>query len=231
MSRRYGLATTSFSTLPILTHVETRVEFTGHSLKLGVSEDMLGRTFDGSGRPADKGPKVLAEDYLDINGSPINPYAREYPEEMIATGISAIDTMNSIARGQKIPIFSAAGLPHNEIAAQIARQAGLVQEQTQNKGTHDNHEENFSIVFGAMGVNLETARFFTRDFEENGSMERVTLFLNLANDPTYAFLLWLLSVGVADFVCEGLNVSLRLVLLLRRRNTTPTNLRSMFWSS
>ncbi len=145
---------------------------------------MLGRIFDGSGRPIDKGPKVLAEDYLDINGSPINPYSREYPEEMISTGISAIDTMNSIARGQKIPIFSAAGLPHNEIAAQICRQAGLVQQKQQNKGTHDNHEDNFSIVFGAMGVNLETSRFFTRDFEENGSMERVTLFLNLANDPT-----------------------------------------------
>ncbi|KAK5112158.1 Vacuolar ATP synthase subunit B [Meristemomyces frigidus] len=168
---------------------KTKVEFTGHSLKLGVSEDMLGRIFDGSGRAIDKGPKVLAEDYLDINGSPINPYARLYPEEMISTGISAIDTMNSIARGQKIPIFSAAGLPHNEIAAQICRQSGLVKQQQQqqrevNKGVHDDHEDNFSIVFGAMGVNLETSRFFTRDFEENGSMERVTLFLNLANDPT-----------------------------------------------
>lgn len=143
---------------------------------------MLGRVFDGSGRAIDKGPKVLAEDYLDINGSPINPYSRVYPEEMISTGISAIDTMNSIARGQKIPIFSAAGLPHNEIAAQICRQAGLVNQP--NKSVHDGHEENFSIVFGAMGVNLETSRFFTKDFEENGSMERVTLFLNLANDPT-----------------------------------------------
>ncbi|KAF2724148.1 V-type ATPase [Polychaeton citri CBS 116435] len=163
---------------------KTKVEFTGHNLKLGVSEDMLGRIFDGSGRAIDKGPKVLAEDYLDINGSPINPYSRVYPEEMISTGISTIDTMNSIARGQKIPIFSASGLPHNEIAAQICRQAGLVQQQGANKGTHDNHEDNFSIVFGAMGVNLETSRFFTKDFEENGSMERVTLFLNLANDPT-----------------------------------------------
>merc|ERR1711881_541936 len=164
---------------------KTKVEFTGHSLKIGVSEDMLGRIFDGSGRAIDKGPKVLAEDYLDINGSPINPYSRVYPEEMISTGISAIDTMNSIARGQKIPIFSASGLPHNEIAAQICRQAGLVQKQgVTNKGTHDGHEDNFSIVFAAMGVNLETARFFTRDFEENGSLERVTLFLNLANDPT-----------------------------------------------
>ncbi|KAF3082476.1 Vacuolar ATP synthase subunit B, variant 2 [Orbilia oligospora] len=161
---------------------KTRVEFTGSSLKIPVSEDMLGRIFDGSGKPIDKGPKVFAEDYLDINGSPINPYTRVYPEEMISTGISAIDGMNSIARGQKIPIFSAAGLPHNEIAAQICRQAGLVKGPT--KGVLDGHEDNFSIVFAAMGVNMETSRFFTRDFEENGSLERVTLFLNLANDPT-----------------------------------------------
>lgn len=131
--------------------------------------------------PLTNGPKVFAEDYLDINGSPINPYARIYPEEMISTGVSAIDTMNSIARGQKIPIFSASGLPHNEIAAQICRQAGLVRP---TKDVHDGHEENFSIVFAAMGVNLETARFFKQDFEENGSLERTSLFLNLANDPT-----------------------------------------------
>jgi V-type H+-transporting ATPase subunit B len=111
---------------------------------------------------------------------------------MIQTGISTIDTMNSIARGQKIPIFSAAGLPHNEIAAQICRQAGLVKKPDQDgahgakpsKGIHDDHEDNFSIVFAAMGVNMETARFFRQDFEENGSLDRVTLFLNLANDPT-----------------------------------------------
>merc|ERR1711981_242330 len=163
----------------------TSCEFSGDILRIPVSEEMVGRVFNGSGKPIDKGPKVLAEDYLDINGSPINPYSRVYPEEMISTGISAIDTMNSIARGQKIPIFSASGLPHNEIAAQICRQAGLVQKQgVTNKGTHDGHENNFSIVFAAMGVNLETSRFFTRDFEENGSMERVSLFLNLANDPT-----------------------------------------------
>ena len=115
-------------------------------------------------------------------GSAINPYSRIYPQEMIQTGISAIDCMNSIARGQKLPIFSAAGLPHNEIAAQICRQAGLVKH---SKDVHDMHEDNFSIVFAAMGVNMETARFFKTDFEENGSLERVTLFLNLANDPTY----------------------------------------------
>ncbi|KAL7415344.1 V-type ATPase [Mrakia frigida] len=162
----------------------THVEFSGSAMKLPVSEDMLGRIFNGSGNPIDKGPKVFAEDYLDINGSPINPYSRIYPEEMIQTGISTIDTMNSIARGQKIPIFSAAGLPHNEIAAQICRQAGLVKRPGSTKGVHDGHEDNFSIVFAAMGVNMETARFFKQDFEENGSLDRVTLFLNLANDPT-----------------------------------------------
>ncbi|KAM0682447.1 Vacuolar ATP synthase subunit B [Mitosporidium daphniae] len=159
----------------------TRVEFSGDTLKMPVSEDMLGRVFNGSGRPIDKGPKIFAEDYLDIQGQPINPSSRIYPEEMIQTGISAIDVMNSIARGQKIPIFSAAGLPHNEIAAQICRQAGLVRK---SKDTLDGHEDNFAIVFAAMGVNMETARFFKQDFEENGSIQRVSLFLNLANDPT-----------------------------------------------
>jgi len=160
----------------------TRCEFTGDILRIAVSEDMLGRVFNGSGKPIDKGPPVLAEDFLDIQGQPINPFTRTYPEEMIQTGISAIDTMNSIARGQKIPLFSAAGLPHNEIASQICRQAGLVKKG--GKSVMDDHEDNFAIVFGAMGVNMETARFFKQDFEENGSMERVTLFLNLANDPT-----------------------------------------------
>lgn len=158
----------------------THVEFTGDTLKIPVSEDMLGRVFNGSGKAIDKGPKIFAEEYLDIQGQPINPFSRIYPEEMIQTGISAIDTMNSIARGQKIPIFSAAGLPHNEIAAQICRQAGLVKK----KDVLDGHEDNFAIVFAAMGVNMETARFFKQDFEENGSIERVSLFLNLANDPT-----------------------------------------------
>ncbi|KIH59273.1 V-type ATPase, B subunit [Ancylostoma duodenale] len=183
----------------------TICEFTGDILRSPVSEDMLGRIFNGSGKPIDKvtaGPPVLAEDFLDINGQPINPWSRIYPEEMIQTGISAIDVMNSIARGQKIPIFSAAGLPHNEIAAQIVRQGGLVQLPERK---HDASDSNFAIVFAAMGVNMETARFFKQDFEENGeyilrafvflfsyfacifrigSMENVCLFLNLANDPT-----------------------------------------------
>jgi V-type H+-transporting ATPase subunit B len=145
-----------------------------------ISEEMLGRTFNGSGVPLDQGPPVLAEDYLNINGQPINPCMRVYPEEMIQTGISAIDVMNSIARGQKIPLFSAAGLPHNEIGAQICRQASLVK----GKDTLDKSGDNFAIVFAAMGVIKETASFFKQNFEVNGSMERVVLFLNLANDPT-----------------------------------------------
>uniref|UniRef100_A0A8C8EZX4 Vacuolar proton pump subunit B n=1 Tax=Oncorhynchus tshawytscha TaxID=74940 RepID=A0A8C8EZX4_ONCTS len=160
---------------------KTACEFTGDILRTPVSEDMLGRVFNGSGKPIDRGPTVLAEDYLDIMGQPINPQCRIYPEEMIQTGISAIDGMNSIARGQKIPIFSAAGLPHNEIAAQICRQAGLVKK---SKDVMDYSDDNFAIVFAAMGVNMETARFFKSDFEENGSMDNVCLFLNLANDPT-----------------------------------------------
>nr|CDS17985.1 vacuolar ATP synthase subunit b [Echinococcus granulosus] len=160
----------------------TTCEFTGDVLRTAVSEDMLGRIFNGSGKPKDGGPSILAEDYLDIEGQPINPYSRIYPREMIQTGISSIDVMNSIARGQKIPIFSASGLPHNEIAAQICRQAGLVKKRG-NNGAEDGND-NFAIVFAAMGVNMETARFFMQDFKEHGSMENVCLFLNLANDPT-----------------------------------------------
>jgi len=156
------------------------IQFTGDTLKMPISDDLMGRAFNGSGKPIDKGPPVLAEDFLDINGAPMNPKSRVYPKEMIMTGVSAIDTMNSIVRGQKLPLFSAAGLPHNEIAAQICRQASLVK----GKDTADHSAENFSIVFGAMGVNMETARFFRNDFEENGSMENVVLFMNLANDPT-----------------------------------------------
>lgn len=160
-------------------NLNTHVEFTGDVLRMPISIEMLGRSFNGSGVPIDGGPPVLAEKFLDIQGQPINPYQRVYPQEMIETGISAIDVMNSIARGQKIPLFSAAGLPHNEIGAQICRQASLV-----NKGSKDGSEDNFCIVFAAMGVNMETARFFKTDFEVYGSMDRVVLFMNLANDPT-----------------------------------------------
>jgi len=159
----------------------TRCEFTGDVLRMPISEEMLGRSFNGSGKPLDqKDLPILPEDYLDIQGQPINPCMRTYPQQMIQTGISAIDVQCSIARGQKIPLFSAAGLPHNEIAAQICRQASLVQQ----KNTIDESEESFAIVFAAMGINMSTARYFKEDFEQNGRMEQVSLFLNLANDPT-----------------------------------------------
>ncbi|CAE8633737.1 unnamed protein product [Polarella glacialis] len=145
-----------------------------------ISDDLMGRAFNGSGKPIDNGPAVLAEESLDINGAPLNPKSRVYPKEMTQTGISAIDTMNSIVRGQKLLLFSAAGLTHNEIAAQVCRQSSLVK----GKDTLDHSQENFSLVFGAMGVNMETARFLRNDFEENGSMENVVPFMNLANDPT-----------------------------------------------
>jgi len=161
----------------------TVLSFTGEVLKTPVSRDMLGRVFNGSGKPIDGGPEVLPEAYLDIQGASINPSERTYPQQMIQTGISSIDVMNSIARGQKIPLFSAAGLPHNEIAAQICRQAGLVKQPGSEEGSGEADEE-FAIVFAAMGVNMETAQFFKRNFEETGAMQRVTLFLNLANDPT-----------------------------------------------
>lgn len=159
---------------------DTEVTFTGDVFKLGVSEDMLGRTYNGSAKLIDNGPSILPDEYLDIQGQPINPYCRIYPEEIIKTGISAIDVMNSIARGQKIPIFSGSGLPHNEIAAQICRQASLIKR----KDTLDTSEDNFCIVFAAMGVNMETASFFKNSFENDGSINRTTLFLNTASDPT-----------------------------------------------
>ncbi|KAM0680738.1 Vacuolar ATP synthase subunit B [Glugoides intestinalis] len=159
---------------------DTAVTFTGDVFKIGVTEDMLGRVYNGSAKIIDGGPAVIPDEYLDIQGQPINPYCRVYPEEIIKTGISAIDVMNSIARGQKIPIFSGSGLPHNEIAAQICRQASLVKR----KDVLDTSEENFCIVFAAMGVNMETANFFKNSFEQDGSINRTILFLNTASDPT-----------------------------------------------
>ncbi len=150
----------------------TSVKFLGDTLKIGVSLDMLGRVFDGTGRPIDGGPDIIPEEMRDINGYPINPAAREYPREFIQTGISTIDGMNTLVRGQKLPIFSGSGMPHNEIAAQIARQAKL-----RGKG------EKFAVVFVAMGITAEEANFFRKEFERTGALERTVLFLNLANDP------------------------------------------------
>jgi len=150
----------------------TSVRFLGETLKLPVSADILGRVFDGSGEPIDRGPKIIPDDHFDITGAPINPEARTYPREFIQTGISTIDGLNTLVRGQKLPLFSGAGLPHNRVAAQIARQAKVLGE-----------AEEFAIVFAAMGITYEEAAYFRRDFEETGALERVTLFLNLADDP------------------------------------------------
>ncbi|MBQ4424218.1 MAG: V-type ATP synthase subunit B [Lachnospiraceae bacterium] len=150
----------------------SRVRFLGRSMELGVSEDMLGRVFDGLGRPMDGGPEILPEARKDINGLPMNPAARAYPQEFIQTGVSAIDGLNTLVRGQKLPIFSASGLPHANLAAQIARQAKV-------RGT----SEPFAVVFAAMGITFEEANFFVESFRESGAIERTVLFVNLANDP------------------------------------------------
>ena len=151
---------------------ETTVRFLGRPLELGVSGDMVGRVFDGLGNPIDDGPKIIPNKKLDINGSPINPVSRDYPSEFIQTGISTIDGLNTLVRGQKLPIFSGAGLPHNEVAAQIARQATVL-----GKG------DKFAVVFAAMGITFEEAQFFIDDFTKTGAIDRAVLFMNLADDP------------------------------------------------
>ncbi|MDO5141038.1 MAG: V-type ATP synthase subunit B [Eubacteriales bacterium] len=150
----------------------SKVRFFGKSLTLGVSEDMLGRMFDGMGRAIDDGPEIIPEARMDINGLPINPAARAYPSEFIQTGVSAIDGLNTLVRGQKLPIFSCSGLPHANLAAQIARQAKV-------RGT----DEQFAVVFAAMGITFEEASFFMNSFKETGAIDRAVMFLNLANDP------------------------------------------------
>jgi V/A-type H+-transporting ATPase subunit B len=150
----------------------SKVRFLGRAMELGVSGDMLGRVFDGMGRVIDDGPEILPEKRMDINGLPMNPAAREYPSEFIQTGVSAIDGLNTLVRGQKLPIFSASGLPHSQLAAQIARQAKV-------RGT----DEPFAVVFAAMGITFEEAHFFQESFRETGAIDRTVLFLNLANDP------------------------------------------------
>jgi len=152
--------------------VDSRVKFLGDTLKLNVSKDMLGRVLSGSGKPIDNGPEIIPEKRLDIIGAAINPYARGPPHDFIQTGVSTIDAMNTLVRGQKLPIFSGAGLPHNEIALQIARQAKVVGKQ-----------ENFVVIFAAMGITNEEAQYFISDFEQTGALERSVVFLNLANDP------------------------------------------------
>lgn len=149
----------------------SKVRFLGHSMQFGVSEDMLGRVFDGVGRCIDQGPEILPKARMDINGLPMNPTARNYPQEFIQTGISAIDGLNTLVRGQKLPIFSASGLPHAQVAAQIARQAKV-----------HGSEEPFAVVFAAIGITYEESEFFIDSFQQSGALERTVLFINLAND-------------------------------------------------
>jgi V/A-type H+-transporting ATPase subunit B len=151
------------------------VKFLGKGLELGVSHDMLGRVFDGFGRPIDGGPAIIPEKWLNINGDPMNPYARDYPNEFIQTGISTIDLLNTLVRGQKLPIFSGSGLPHSRMAAQIARQAKVLKT-----------GEKFAVIFAAMGITFEESEFFIADFRRTGAIERAVLFMNLADDPAIA---------------------------------------------
>ena len=151
---------------------DSKVRFLGHPLELAVSEDMLGRVFNGMGQPIDGGPEILAEDHLDINGLPMNPAARAYPTEFIQTGVSTIDGLNTLVRGQKLPIFSGSGLPHKELAAQIARQAKVLGD-----------DEKFAVVFAAIGITFEESEFFVQEFKRTGAIDRTVLFTNLANEP------------------------------------------------
>ncbi|MDO4594502.1 MAG: V-type ATP synthase subunit B [Tissierellia bacterium] len=150
----------------------TSVRFLGRPLELGVSEDMIGRIFDGLGSPIDDGPEIIPEERRNVNGTAINPVSRDYPSEFIQTGISTIDGLNTLVRGQKLPIFSGSGLPHNNVAAQIARQAKVLSD-----------DESFAVVFAAIGITFEEAQFFMDDFERTGALDRSVMFMNLANDP------------------------------------------------
>ena len=175
----YGLGTDNTST-----------RFTGETAMISVSDEMLGRTFDGLGNPRDNGPKIISKERYDLVGSGINPYSREEPSEFIQTGMSNIDGMNTLVRGQKLPIFSGAGLPHNLLASQIARQAKVL-----------GSSENFSVVFGAIGITSEESNFFIKQFEESGALGRSVLFLNLSSDPSMERILTpRLALTTAEFL-------------------------------
>jgi len=191
LDSRSGLAVVQiFGSTMGLSVGSTSVRFLGETAKIAVSDEMLGRVFDGLGNPRDKGPSIVSKQKVEITGSGINPYSREEPSEFIQTGISSIDGMNTLVRGQKLPIFSASGLPHNALAAQIARQAKVL-----------GASESFSVVFAAMGITSEEANFFIRQFEETGALERTVLFLNLSSDPSMERILTpRLALTTAEFL-------------------------------
>ena len=181
---------------------ESRVRFLGNTIQMPLSPDILGRVFQGAGSPIDDGPPVLAEVRRDINGNPINPYARDYPAEFIQTGISTIDGLNTLVRGQKLPIFSGAGLPHARLAAQIARQAKVL-----GKG------ESFAIVFCAMGITFEEADYFISDFNRTGAIARSVLFINLANDPAVERIITpRLALTAAEYLAFDLGMHVLVIL-------------------
>jgi V/A-type H+-transporting ATPase subunit B len=180
----------------------TRVRFLGETMRLAVSDEMLGRVFNGLGEPRDNGPKIISKEKIDIMGSAINPYARDEPKDFIQTGISTIDGLNTLVRGQKLPIFSGSGLPHNDIAVQIARQA-----KTLKAG------ENFAVVFAAIGITNEEALFFMKDFERTGALERAVLFLNLADDPSIERLITpRLALTTAEYLAYEKNMHILVII-------------------
>ncbi|MBO6104694.1 MAG: V-type ATP synthase subunit B, partial [Methanobrevibacter sp.] len=185
-----------------LNTLNTKVRFTCETAKFGVSKDMMGRIFDGTGKPIDGGPEIIPEKELDINGNPMNPASREFPAEFIQTGISTIDGMNTLVRGQKLPIFSGSGLPHNDLAAQIARQAKVV-----------GSDDDFAVIFAAMGITHEEANFFMRDFERTGALEKVTVFMNLADDPAIERILTpKMALTTAEYMAFELGMHVLVIL-------------------
>ena len=198
-----------FSGTSGLTIDDTNVRFIGQTMHIPVAEEMLGRVFDGMGNPIDGGPQPLTEHYLDINGEPINPTSRVYPRDYIQTGISAIDGLNTLVMGQKVPIFSASGLPHDKLAAQIVRQATLGSP----AGDDNVRQEEFAIIFAAMGVKHDVASFFTESFSESGALNRVAMFLNLADDPPVERLITpRIALTLAEFLAFERNMHVLVVL-------------------
>ncbi|PMP60387.1 MAG: ATP synthase subunit B [Caldisphaera sp.] len=185
-----------------ITTTGTKVRFLGRPLELPVSEDMLGRIFNGLGEPIDNGPEIVAEERYDINGSPINPAVRAYPEDFIQTGVSAIDGMNTLVRGQKLPIFSGSGLPHNQLAAQIARQSTV-------KGQN----EEFGVIFTAIGIKYDDFLFFRKFFEETGALNRVAMFVNLADEPAMIRLVTpRVALTLAEYLAYGKDMHILVIL-------------------
>ena len=182
---------------------ESAVKFLGHGTQLSVSPEMLGRVFDGMGRPKDGGPEIIAEKQMDINGLPMNPAARDYPAEFIQTGVSAIDGLNTLVRGQKLPIFSGSGLPHADLAAQIARQAKVLGDDA----------GNFAVVFAAIGITYEEADFFASDFRRTGAIDRTVMFMNLANDPAVERIATpRMALTAAEYLAVDLNMHVLVIL-------------------